>query len=42
VLLLGVQRLVVSPGVSGRFRVKAAPPLASLPGKPMEVAPGEP
>jgi osmoprotectant transport system permease protein len=42
VLLLGVQRLVVSPGVSGRFRVKAAPPLASLPGKTMEVAPGEP
>jgi osmoprotectant transport system permease protein len=36
--LLGVQRLIVSPGVSGRFRVDAAPPLAKLPDL-VEVAP---
>jgi osmoprotectant transport system permease protein len=36
-LLLGVQRLVVSPGVSGRFRVRATPALASL--AKVEVAP---
>lgn len=30
-LLLGLQKLVVSPGVSGQFRVQAARPLAQLP-----------
>jgi osmoprotectant transport system permease protein len=40
-LLLGVQRLVVSPGVSGRFRVRATPALAGLPDR-VEVAPVKP
>lgn len=39
-LLLGLQRLVVSPGVSGRFRVDTARPLAELP-EPVEVAPAK-
>jgi osmoprotectant transport system permease protein len=39
-LLLGVQKLVVSPGVSGRFRVDASRPLAELP-EPVEVAPAK-
>ncbi|HJQ41464.1 MAG TPA: ABC transporter permease [Jatrophihabitantaceae bacterium] len=39
-LLLGVQRLVVSPGVSGRFKVRATPALASLPDR-VEVAPAK-
>ena len=38
--LLGVQRLIVSPGVSGRFRVEAARPLAELPNT-LEVAPAQ-
>ena len=39
-LLLGVQRLVVSPGVSGRFRTQAVRPLAELPDT-REVAPAQ-
>lgn len=39
-LLLGVQKLVVSPGVSGRFRVDTARPLAELP-EAVEVAPAK-
>jgi hypothetical protein len=37
-VLLGVQHLVVSPGVSGRFRTQTARPLAQLP-RTQEVAP---
>jgi hypothetical protein len=37
-VLLGVQRLVVSPGVSGRFQVKQLPALAQL-SDAAEVAP---
>jgi osmoprotectant transport system permease protein len=39
-VLLGVQHLVVSPGVSGRYRVRATPALASLPDK-VGVAPAD-
>lgn len=38
--LLGMQKLVVSPGVSGRFRVEASRPLAELPNS-VEVAPAK-
>lgn len=37
-MVLGLQRLVVSPGVSGRYRLQAARPLAELPNV-AEVAP---
>jgi osmoprotectant transport system permease protein len=39
-LIQGLQRLIVSPGVSGRFRVDAARPLAELPNA-VGVAPGK-
>jgi osmoprotectant transport system permease protein len=38
--LIGLQRLVVSPGVSGRYRVSRIPSLAQLPDRP-EVAPAK-
>jgi osmoprotectant transport system permease protein len=37
-LLMGLQRTVVSPGVSGRFRTRATPRPAPIP-QPLEVAP---